>query len=426
MTPDAVVVRRVMAEMEMSLNMVVTAENLQGSWLEGWQGPTFLTFRFRLWQPTGAGLARALRLARACEMALTCAPVRIYQESGILHVEVPSPWPVTLAADLLAGRGLHVPLGVSGRSSVAGLEVVGYDFQTDPHLALLGATGSGKTTGLYAILYQLARQNPAGRVRFVICALAAKAAGWQTIASLSHCQALITSGPEMHQALRWFSDLARTRAGRQPAYFLVVDDLLAILDQVDISDQLRVIASLGREPGIHLLLASQQGGKAGVADTAANLRGRLVFAAADARQAALAAGRGGTGAERLGLTPGDALLILGERQRRLLVAAVPSAAWASLPHQTLEQRPWRPASSPAASTASTGAAPSVLPAPPAPVIPASTPVLARLSPRPPDEAALAELRRRYALFGTKNRTLISAYGSKNVRYLAWLNQALAE
>jgi hypothetical protein len=53
-------------------------------------------------------------------------------------------------------------------------------------------------------------------------------------------------------------------------------------------------------------------------------------------------------------------------------------------------------------------------------------VLARLSPRPPDEAALAELRRRYALFGTKNRTLISAYGSKNVRYLAWLNQALAE
>jgi hypothetical protein len=56
----------------------------------------------------------------------------------------------------------------------------------------------------------------------------------------------------------------------------------------------------------------------------------------------------------------------------------------------------------------------------------AAPVLARLSPRPPDDAALAELRRRYALFGTKNRTLISAYGSKNVRYLAWLNQALAE
>ncbi|PKO21285.1 MAG: hypothetical protein CVU38_15470 [Chloroflexi bacterium HGW-Chloroflexi-1] len=341
---DATTICRYMAQQEMALNSVFVAEGIAGSLLTGHQGPTTLTYRLRIHQPTAAILARVMRLASAIESALGAAPVRVATIQGVVHIETPSPWPVAISAERLTGRGLCVPVGLAvGRDGATGQQtVVRVDFsQPDQaHLGLFGATGSGKSTALLALLYHLARQNRPAAVRSLIICVPAKARTWQAVAALPHCAALLTDLPEIAAALAWTADLVRQRRGRCPEWFVVMDDAQDVLSTVDVTESLQMLARVGREPGVHLLLSTQTGGKAGTGATANNLRARLIFAAADAQSAATLAGRGQTGAERLGATPGETLLIIGSQESRFTVSAVPPAAWAALPQRCATYHPW--------------------------------------------------------------------------------------
>jgi hypothetical protein len=327
------------------------------------QGPHTLTVGLRLYQPTQANLNKALKLAGAIEAAIVDSPVRIYMDNGLLYVELPSPSPVVVQGATLRGGGLAVPVGMTARQTVAGI-----DFAANPHLLLVGPTNRGKTTAARLLAYHLAQQNRPSQVRFLLFTFKPK--DWQAFGALAHTLAVITDPWEAEAMLAWLVDLMheRTRAGQEtPHFFIFLDDLLNLLGVVEVTKGLKQLASLGRAAGIHLIIGTQRLGESGSGGAAVtgNIPTRLVFGTADAQDAALFSGRGDSGAEKLGRYPGDALLIHDGGAQRLAVGYVTDAELAHLPQGAGDLRPW-------ARTVRTGSAAGgasgLLPAPAAPLL----------------------------------------------------------
>ena len=105
------------------------------------QGPHTLTFGLRLYEPTQKNITKALGLSGALEAAISDGPARIYTDRGMILVETPSPVPVVVDGTTLKGQGYAVPLGMTSRQAVTGV-----DFLANPHLLLVVPTNRGKTT----------------------------------------------------------------------------------------------------------------------------------------------------------------------------------------------------------------------------------------------------------------------------------------
>ena len=306
--------------------------------LGGVQGPHTLTYALRLYEPTAQNLAKAGRLGTAVEAAIGDSPARIYNEAGIVWVEVPSPWPMVTPGVQLRGAGLTLPLGLTSRKTIAGI-----DFEETPHALIVGPTGRGKTTAARAMAFHLARQNPARSVRMI--ALTFKPGDWVAFRQLPHTIAVITDPQEAAQAIEWLRDRMheRAKAGTvRPHLFVFLDDLLNLLAVADVSGPLAEMASLGRAAGLHLIIGTQRLGKRGAGDATitGNIPARLVFGTADAQDASFFTGRGGSGAELLGRYKGDALLVTDGGTVRLAVSLVEDGDLATLPQDPTEARPW--------------------------------------------------------------------------------------
>lgn len=406
---------------EQRIGATFVAERLYCHVLRTIQGPHTLTVGLRLYEPTAANLARAARLAPAVEAAVGASPVRVYSEQGVLFVELPSPWPAVVLGPQLRGQGLAVPLGLTPRRAIVGL-----DFAVTPHLLVVGPTSRGKTTAMRGLAYHLARQNNLGQVGLLLLTL--KPADWGAFQALANTWAVISEPTEAHAALTWLHATMQARARRSqhlPALFAFVDDLLNLLAVAEVGDLLGQIASLGRAAGIHLVIGSQRLGErgAGGAVVTANIPTRLVFGTASAADAALYAGRGATGAERLGVHPGDALLVTEGGVQRVAVGYVADSDLAALRQNPAAVRPWLHTGAPAAAPLVNGADNNngaALAGAPAPVVPTG------LLQRPPTPADRAALRVLYAQMGSKNRIYITLGVAKNALRAAWLAEALAE
>lgn len=420
------------------------------------QGPHTLTFGLRLYEPTQRNINKALGLAGAVETAVADSPVRIYMDRGVILVETPSPLPTPIDGRHLRGQGLAAPLGMTSRQTVAGI-----DLATNPHLLLVGPTNRGKTTAARLLAYRLARQNPPREVRLIIATF--KPADWRAFAGLAHTFAVITDPRETMQMIAYLVDVMhrRTQSGQDtPHLFVFLDDLLNLLGVAgadpQLADHLAQLASLGRGAGIHLIVGTQRLGEKGAAGglVTGNMPTRLVFGTADAQDAALFTGRGGSGAERLGRYPGDALLITDGGVQRLAVGRISDAHLAELRQQPDSWRPWLTHTAHRADQPiTTPVLPVTLPAVTAgaavlPVAPV-TGVIAADGPQPPPRSATGSgtpvklpnqeptaeaqcyLRRLYNELGSKNKVLLHAWGGvinatgKTPRSLRWLDEALA-
>jgi hypothetical protein len=238
----------------------------------------------------------------------------------------------------LHGQGLAIPLGITARQTIAGV-----DFIDSPHLLLIGPTNAGKTTAARSIAYHLAKQNSLRLVRFIFFTFKPK--DWRMMSRLTYTMAVVVDPTEAQQMITWIKTLMLQRNQDEvdtPHIFLFLDDLLNLLSCTSVATDLAEIASLGRAAGIHLVIGTQRLGEigAGGAAVTGNIRTRLVFGTADAQDAAMFTGRGESGAEKLGRYKGDAILINEGSTVRLAVAAIAESDRATLPQDPDSMRPW--------------------------------------------------------------------------------------
>ena len=362
-------------------------------------------------------------------------------------VETPSPAPVLVDGCRIAGQGLAVPLGMTSRQSVAGVDLI-----TNPHLLLVGPTNRGKTTAARLIAYHLARQNNTRHARFIVSTFKPK--DWQAFSGLAHTFAVITQPKEAEQMIHYLVEvrMSRTRNGIEtPHLFVFLDDLLNLLGVADVNEPLTQLASLGRGAGIHLIIGTQRLGEKGAAGSrvTGNIPTRLVFGTADAQDAALFTGRGDSGAERLGRYPGDALLVTDGGTQRIAVGYIQDAHLATLRQDAEEWRPWQNQRPGIAPVSGMPASSVLLPTSGGSAVPVQkkegadddlatiTPAFERtgtekLPDQEPDAEARAYLRRLYEETGSKNEVLRRVWGGvvnaegKTPKTKRWLDEALAE
>ena len=287
------------------------------------QGPHTLTFALRLVQNVQPQLEKALKLGALIEGAIRDGPVRVRHKSGYIYVEIPSPAPVAVQAQHLRGEGLAVPLGITTVRAVRGVDFAN---PATAHLVIVAGTGRGKTTAARTLLYGLARQNEPETVRLAVCTF--KPPDWEAFEGLPHVVAVATLPRRITDMLRW----ARAEVYRRsqlgvmsPRYVLVLDDMYNWGKVVDVGAEIGEIASLGRASGIHLVISTQKMTSEGVGNNAAaiaNISTRLILGATSAAEAAQVTGITGSGAERLGRYPGDALLLAAGAPVRLACAHV--------------------------------------------------------------------------------------------------------
>lgn len=437
--------RQHMALLEQAMAAAFVNDGLPVHLLGGTQGPHTLTFALRLYQPTKANLAKALKLAGAVEAAIGDSPVRIYSESGVIFVEVPSPTPVIIYGSKLQGEGMAVPLGMTARRAIAGI-----DFEVSPHVLLVGPTNVGKTTAARCIAYHLAKQNRHATCRFIVSTFKPK--DWKAFAGLAHTFAVIVTPAETAQAIAWLKAVMYNRTAKEidtPHVFFFLDDLLNLLGAAagDVAGDLRELASLGRAAGIHLIIGTQRLGEIGAGGAAitGNIRTRLVFGTADAGDAAQFTGRGESGAEKLGRYKGDALLVMEGGTQRVALAYVADADLASLRHHEDEWRPWLKVGTvlngsagrgenslpepqntglaePVPGGSKTGSTPE--PGCPPGAVPASSPVVLSGPARTGSERQA--VRNVYARTGSKTQTCKLIWGRKNGDTWRWLHEALQQ
>lgn len=278
------------------------------------QAPHTLTYPFRLDRPTIGNVNKALRLNRAIEAMTNVSPVRITTEQGLVMVEVPSPVPVVIEGSTLQGEGLAVPVGMSSRR-----EIVGVDFEQDSHLLIVGATNKGKTVASRNIVYQLIRQHAPDQAQFIVSAFKRK--NWKSFSPFAH---IITDKAETLDMLHRVHELMQWRGRNEvetPRLFVVLDDCLDLFAYEGINEIASKLLPNSRGVGINFILISQR--KSGMdRKVTGNCTAQLLFNVADVQDSAIVGGRSDLGAETLGRYPGDCLLIANEGVTRVASALV--------------------------------------------------------------------------------------------------------
>jgi S-DNA-T family DNA segregation ATPase FtsK/SpoIIIE len=183
------------------------------------------------------------------------------------------------------------------------------------HVIVAGTTGSGKTAAMRTLLLSLAMHNHPGRLQLVL--IDPKGRGVAPLAALPHVrrdQGIVQDVSTATQVLQGLAEeMVQRDAGRRslPRIIIAIDELADLLSQggKPVAEALTRLTQRGREAGLHVVAATQKPAAALVGGLVkANFPVRLVGSVVSPEDARVAAGIGGTGAERL-LGRGDFLLI---------------------------------------------------------------------------------------------------------------------
>jgi S-DNA-T family DNA segregation ATPase FtsK/SpoIIIE len=247
-------------------------------------GPVITSYEFE--PAPGVKISRVVNLADDLALALKAASVRIVGPipgRGTVAIEVPNPEPalvylreILASADFAASRH-RLPLALG--KDVTGQPVVA-DLAAMPHLLVAGATGTGKSVGLNAMILSILFKMTPAEVRFLM--VDPKRLELTAYEGIPHLLApVVVDAREAAARLRWIvgkmDERYRLLQGRQvrniegynrtaePAerlpYWVVVIDELADLMMVsagEVQTSLVRLAQLARAIGIHLIVATQR------------------------------------------------------------------------------------------------------------------------------------------------------------------------
>ncbi|MBC7256099.1 MAG: DNA translocase FtsK, partial [Chloroflexi bacterium] len=233
-------------------------------------------------------VSQILALQNDLALALAAAPIRIEAPvpgRSLVGIEVPNEVKATVG---LRGvmespqfRQLRSPLRIALGRSVSGEPVVA-DLTAMPHLLIAGATGTGKSVCLNAILIALLCQNTPEQLRLLL--IDPKRVEFAAYNGIPHLLSPVVVEPErVVSALKWvvremerryreFAQVGarnlaaynRTAAKRQmkplPMIVVVIDELadLMLAAPEEVERTICRIAQMARATGIHLVIATQR------------------------------------------------------------------------------------------------------------------------------------------------------------------------
>lgn len=331
---------------ENKIASVITHEGLFVQVVKVIRGPMTITFVVRLVHPTPAALRKLLALGPTLAQALAVDGVRVSDSAAGIRIELPSPAPITPTVDFIIKHtaGVDVCLGMDESRQPVCVKLTDY-----PALAFIGPTRKGKTEGMKATLAALLTCNTnLGAI------IVGRRQNWQQFTAFPNVLDLIGEHDVALAAAQWLNaELDRRNDAHAPhtaALVMVVDDLPYVLQNVpDIAGPLGNVAGAGGAVGLYVMVATQfAGSKAGSGGAAleANILTKVLYRSATKQQAAMAAGKGGSGASDLTGAKGDAVLLADGQERRLATAWIPDKFWQGLTpvEQGGAQRyevPWR-------------------------------------------------------------------------------------
>jgi S-DNA-T family DNA segregation ATPase FtsK/SpoIIIE len=273
----------------------VTGGNVTPRWVQ-----------FLLQTAPGVKVNRVEALSREIALALGATNARISTHDGAIRIEVPraDPQPVKLLP--LMSRLPQIPFG----AAVLGLADDGAPLllrlpSTDvAHVLVAGTTGSGKTALVQSMIVSLALTHRRSQMQFVL--IDPKGRAFESVSTLPHLlRPIVSQADRAIATLQEMVALMETRDRSRvtdPRVVIVIDELadLAQTGGSEVIDLLGRLVQRGRQAGVHVIGATQKPSSAILGPLVkANFPVRLVGRVVSSEDARVAAGIGGTGAERL-------------------------------------------------------------------------------------------------------------------------------
>src|SRR5262245_23560606 len=247
-------------------------------------GPIITSYEFE--PAAGVKVAQVVNLADDLALALKAASVRIVGPipgRGTVAVEVPNDeWAtvylreIFVSAEFAESKG-RLPLALG--KDVNGMPVVA-DLTAMPHLLVAGATGSGKSVGLNALICPILYKATPADVRFLM--VDPKRLELSVYEGIPHLLSpVVTDAKEAAARLRWIvgkmderykalqTKQVRNIEGynravppeeKLPYWVVVVDELadLMMVSAGEVQTSLVRLAQIARAVGIHLIIATQR------------------------------------------------------------------------------------------------------------------------------------------------------------------------
>jgi S-DNA-T family DNA segregation ATPase FtsK/SpoIIIE len=247
-------------------------------------GPIITSYEFE--PAPGIKVSQVVSLGDDLALSLKSASVRIVGPipgRGTVAIEVPNSEAgmvylrdIFVSAEFAESKG-RLPL-VLGKD-VQGVPVVG-DLTAMPHLLIAGATGSGKSVGLNAMICSILYKATPAVVRFLL--IDPKRLELSVYEGIPHLLApVVTDAKEAAARLRWIVGKMDERytllqgrqvrniegynkavpaAERLPYWIVVVDELadLMMVSAGEVQTSLVRLAQIARAVGIHLIIATQR------------------------------------------------------------------------------------------------------------------------------------------------------------------------
>lgn len=302
---------------------ILAAHRVPGRVTGGTAGPRLI--RFFVQPAPHVRFAGIQHLADDLALGLQVPQVRVSRgiEGVILEFANPNPRPVTLRDLLQSLPPLPLATALLGLSEHNAPLLARLPAPDVAHILIAGTTGCGKSVLLRTIAASLLLSNAPNVVGLVL--IDPKGRTFPPGLTAAHLlRPVITAPAEALEALRSLVHLlmVRDRKGETLPHIVVCIDELAdlIMSGDGVSAQLERLVQRGREAGLHLVAATQRPSAAILSGIVrANFPLRLVGKVVSAEDAHIAAGRGGTGAERL-QGKGDFLAVNGEQLTRFQTA----------------------------------------------------------------------------------------------------------
>ncbi len=283
------------------------------------------TIQFHLQVAPSTKVAKVEALSEEIALALGAPSARITRANGQINVEVPRQDPtcvrfLDLAAQLLRDAQLRRALQVPG-TAILGLDAEGIPLLVRlaspevTHILIAGTTGSGKTEVTRTILASLIYFQKPREIQLLL--IDPKGNTFKLFLGLPHLLGdTVRTVEETLGRLRWLEAEMERRQDEEitrPRIVLVLDELADLLMQggQEMQVHLTRLAQRGRSAGISIIACTQKPTASAIGSLVkANFPVRLVGKVTSAEEARVAAGLGGTGAERLG-GRGDFVLVAG-------------------------------------------------------------------------------------------------------------------